>query len=167
MYSTLNYANNIIWTITTLCNEPIWIFLVCSVIVMRIISWEVTLRTNDFIAVCGHTVKCLKYDVQSQPVSIHLPLSRYLAGNLLLCFHVKVSSFPLIIIIINFDYLYTECSIINTAVSWFSTLPFFFLGLHVYMGDYNLQFGCPELNVQVKRKKLRMNCSQKIPLYDW
>lgn len=166
MYSTLNYANNIIWTITTLCNEPIWIFLVCSVIVMRIISWEVTLRTNDFITVCGHTVKCLKYDVQSQPVSIHLPLSRYLAGNLLLCFHVKVSSFPLIIIIINFDYLYIECSIINTAVSWFSTLAFF-LGLHVYMGDYNLQFGCPELNVQVKMKKLRMNCSQKIPLYDW
>lgn len=30
------------------------------------------------------------------------------------------------------------------------------------MGDYNLQFGCPELNVQVKMKKLRMNYSQKI-----
>lgn len=57
-----------------------------------------------------------------------------------------------------FNYKYRSILIFNTA--------FFFLGLHVYMGDYNLQFGCPELNVQVKRKKLRMNCSQKIPLYD-
>lgn len=59
-----------------------------------------TTQKSEQHTVCGHTVKCLKYDVQSQPVSIHLPLSRYLAG------------------------------------------------LHVYMGDYNLQFGCPELNVQ-------------------
>lgn len=109
---------------------------------------------------CGHTVKCLKYDVQSQPVSIHLPLSRYLAGNLLLCFHIKDSIFPslqssFILIFWIFNYG------INTAVSWFSTLAFF-LGLHVYMGDYNLQFGCSELNVQVININLRMNYSQKI-----
>ncbi|XP_063428523.1 E3 ubiquitin-protein ligase UBR2-like isoform X1 [Mytilus trossulus] len=30
--------------------------------------------------VCGHKVRCLKYDVSTQPVSIHLPLSRILAG---------------------------------------------------------------------------------------
>lgn len=59
-----------------------------------------------------------------------------------------------------FNYKYRSILIFNTAF-------FLFLGLHVYMGDYNLQFGCPELNVQVKMKKLRMNCSQKIPLYDW
>lgn len=63
MDSILNYVNNIIWIIIILCNEFIWIFLVCFVIVMRIISWEVILRINDFIVVCGYIVKCLKYDV--------------------------------------------------------------------------------------------------------
>ncbi|XP_048736873.2 E3 ubiquitin-protein ligase UBR2-like isoform X4 [Ostrea edulis] len=40
--------------------------------------------------VCGHTVKCLKYDVLSKAVSIHLPLSRYLAG-----LHVYMGKFHL------------------------------------------------------------------------
>lgn len=50
------------------------------------------------------------------------------------------------------NYKYRSILILNSA---------FFLGLHVYMGDYNLTFGCLELNVQVKIKKLRINCSQK------
>lgn len=53
-----------------------------------------------------------------------------------------------------FNYKYRSILIFKTA--------FFFLGLHVYMGDYNLQFGCPELNVQVMNINLKMNYSQKI-----
>ncbi|XP_061173944.1 E3 ubiquitin-protein ligase UBR2-like isoform X1 [Saccostrea echinata] len=41
-----------------------------------------TTQKSEQQTVCGHTVKCIKYDVQSQPVSIHLPLTRYLAGLL-------------------------------------------------------------------------------------
>ncbi len=33
-----------------------------------------------FIVVAGHKVECIKYDVASQPVSIHVPVTRLLAG---------------------------------------------------------------------------------------
>ncbi|XP_013420461.1 E3 ubiquitin-protein ligase UBR2 isoform X2 [Lingula anatina] len=37
-------------------------------------------RKTEKVSVCGHKVECTKYDVSSQKVSIHLPLSRMLAG---------------------------------------------------------------------------------------
>ena len=37
---------------------------------------------GDFFVVAGHTVECIKYDVSSQPVSIHVPVTRLLAGLL-------------------------------------------------------------------------------------
>ena len=37
---------------------------------------------GDFFVVAGHKVECIKYDVSSQPVSIHVPVTRLLAGLL-------------------------------------------------------------------------------------
>ncbi|XP_050407008.2 E3 ubiquitin-protein ligase UBR2 isoform X1 [Patella vulgata] len=37
-------------------------------------------NTKERFEVEGHTARCIKYDVATQPVSIHLPLSRFLAA---------------------------------------------------------------------------------------
>lgn len=36
---------------------------------------------SDAIAVVNRTAKCIKYDVANQPVSIHTPVSRLMAGK--------------------------------------------------------------------------------------
>ena len=36
----------------------------------------------DLFVVAGHKVECIKYDVSTQPVSIHVPVTRLLAGLL-------------------------------------------------------------------------------------
>jgi hypothetical protein len=53
------------------------------------------------LSVCRHTVKCLKYDVLSKAVSIHLPLSRYLAGNVFDFKAYYITVFITVIIIFN------------------------------------------------------------------
>ncbi|ESO96461.1 hypothetical protein LOTGIDRAFT_115669, partial [Lottia gigantea] len=47
-------------------------------------------RYKLFIVVGSHSVRCIKYDVSSQPVSIHLPLTRFLAA-----LHVHLEKFAL------------------------------------------------------------------------
>ena len=55
------------------------LFLCCEVLVKYI---STCIYCADFFVVADHKVECIKYDVSSQPVSIHVPVTRLLAGLL-------------------------------------------------------------------------------------
>lgn len=54
----------------------------CHAAVMRC-SVSNYLRDKAVIHLCGHTLESTRFNVSADPVSIHLPLSRMLAGECL------------------------------------------------------------------------------------